>query len=215
MNNTKQKQPLAHHFDSYEQQSEAGKLGLWLFLATEILAFGGLFVGYSIYRGQYPEIFKASSYFLDWKLGAFNTVVLLISSFTMAISIYYAQKDQIKKCQLALVSTLVCGFIFMTVKYMEYSHKMHLGIFPGKFFSYTGDQFVEGMPLYFSFYYLMTGLHGSHVIMGMGLIAWMLYKTFNKQIGAHHYTPLEYIGLFWHLIDLIWIYLFPLLYLVD
>lgn len=206
---------LAHHFDSYQQQVRAEKLGMWLFLATEILMFGGLFVAYLIYSGEYPQIFKAGAQFLDWKKGAINTVVLLVSSWTMAMSIYYAQKDQIKKSQIMLISTLVCGLLFMLIKYLEYSHKFHEGIFPGQFFSYTGGGFVEGLPLYFSFYYLMTGLHASHVLIGMALIAWVLIRTYKKQIGAHHYMPLEYVGLFWHLVDLIWIYLFPLLYLVE
>ena len=205
----------AHHFDNYEQQVSAEKLGMWLFLATEILMFGGLFVGYLIYHGEYAEIFKAGSRFLDWKKGATNTVVLLLSSFTMAMSIYYAQKNKIKHCQKMLIATLVCGFLFMFIKYLEYSHKFHVGIFPGKFFSYTGEGFVEGLPLYFSFYYLMTGLHASHVLIGLALIFWMLVKTYKNQIGPHYYRPLEYVGLFWHLVDLIWIYLFPLLYLVE
>ncbi|MCZ0933366.1 MAG: cytochrome c oxidase subunit 3 family protein [Oligoflexia bacterium] len=206
---------LAHHFDSYEQQVRAEKLGMWLFLATEILMFGGLFVAYVIYSGEYPAIFKAGAQFLDWKKGAINTVVLLVSSWTMAMSIYYAQKDQIRKCKIMLISTLSCGFLFMVIKYIEYSHKFHEGIFPGGFFSYSGEGFVEGLPLYFSFYYLMTGLHASHVLIGMSLIAWALVRTYKKQIGSHHYMPLEYVGLFWHLVDLIWIYLFPLLYLVE
>ena len=205
----------AHHFDNYDQQVRAEKLGMWLFLATEILMFGGLFVAYLIYSGEYPKVFKAGAQFLDWKKGAINTVVLLVSSWTMVMSIYYAQKDQMKKSQLMLISTLACGFLFMLIKYMEYSHKFHEGIFPGGFFSYTGEGFVEGLPLYFSFYYLMTGLHASHVFVGMALIAWALFKSYKKQIGAHHYMPLEYVGLFWHLVDLIWIYLFPLLYLVE
>ena len=164
--------------------------------------FGGLFVGYVIYHAEYPEIFKAGSHFLDWKKGAINTVVLLVSSFTMAMSIYYAQKDKIKHCQQMLIATLVCGFLFMFIKYIEYSHKFHEGIYPGGFFSYTGEGFVEGLPLYFSFYYLMTGLHASHVLIGLALISWMLLKTYRKQIGPHHYAPLEYVGLFWHLVDL-------------
>ena len=206
---------VAHHFDSYTQQASASKLGIWVFLCTEILMFGGLFVGYLIYHNVYPEVFKVGSEFLDWKLGSVNTLVLLVSSFTMAISIFYAQKNQMRKCQFALISTLVCGLIFMFIKYIEYSHKMHVGIFPGKFFSYTGENLIEGLPLYFSFYYLMTGLHGSHVLIGMGLISWMLYRAFKGTVGPSHYLPIEIVGLFWHLVDLIWIYLFPLLYLVD
>lgn len=207
--------PLAHHFSSYEQQSSAGTLGMWLFLCTEILMFGGLFVGYVIYHSLYPEIFKAGSEFLDWKKGGINTVVLLVSSFTMALSIYFAQKDKKRACCISLILTLFCGLLFMLIKYMEYSHKMHVGIFPGKFFTYTGDGNVEGLALYFSFYYLMTGLHASHVLLGMGLIGWALYRVFINKVHSHHYKPLEYVGLFWHLVDLIWIYLFPLLYLVE
>lgn len=209
------KQAFAHHFDNYEQQGSAEKLGMWLFLATEILMFGGLFVGYTIYHGEYPEVFKAGAKFLDWKKGGLNTVILLLSSFTMAMSIYYAQKNCIKLCKYMLMATLACGFLFMLIKYMEYSHKFHEGIFPGGFFSYTGEGFVEGLPLYFSFYYLMTGLHASHVLIGMALISWGLVRVYKGHIGPHHYRPLEYVGLFWHLVDLIWIYLFPLLYLVE
>ena len=205
----------AHHFDNYNQQVRAEKIGMWLFLATEVLMFGGLFVGYLIYKGRYPDVFKAGAYFLDWKMGAVNTAFLLLSSWTMVASIYYAQKNLIKKCQLMLASTLACGVVFMCIKYFEYSHKFHKGIFPGAFFSYQGDHFVEGLPLYFSFYYLMTGLHASHVLIGMCLMAWMLLKTYKNQINAQNYMPLEYVGLFWHLVDLIWIFLFPLLYLVE
>ena len=208
-------QPLAHHFKNYEQQASAGKLGVWLFLATEILMFGGLFVGYLIYKTEYADVFQAASQFLDWKKGSINTVVLLFSSFTMAASIYYAQKDQMRKCQGMLLVTIFCGLLFMFIKYIEYSHKIEMGILPGKFFTYTGEGFVEGLPLYFSFYYLMTGLHASHVIIGVFLMIAMLYKTFINKIGPKHYMPLEYVGLFWHLVDLIWIYLFPLLYLVE
>lgn len=208
-------QPVAHHFDSYEQQASAGKLGMWLFLSTEILMFGGLFVSYLIFKGEYPDVFRAGAHFLDWKKGAINTVVLLVSSFTMVLSIYYAQKNLMKKCQLALVATIFCGLTFMFIKYLEYSHKIHEGILPGKLFTYTGEHFVDGLPLYFSFYYLMTGLHASHVIVGLSLMFWMLYKISKKKIGPNHFIPLEYVGLFWHLVDLIWIYLFPLLYLVD
>ncbi|MBC6414988.1 MAG: cytochrome c oxidase subunit 3 family protein [Bdellovibrionales bacterium] len=206
---------LAHHFNSYKDQIRAEKIGMWLFLATEILMFGGLFVGYTIYHAEYTKVFKVGAEFLNWKKGAINTVVLLFSSWTMVMSIYYAQKDQIKKCQMMLGTTLVCGFLFMFIKYLEYSHKFHEGIFPGIYFSYTGSAFVEDLPLYFSFYYLMTGLHASHVFIGMALIFWMLIKTYKKQINSSHYMPLEYVGLFWHLVDLIWIFLFPLLYLVE
>ena len=205
----------AHHFESVEQEKSACKLGLWLFLSTEILMFGGLFVGYALYKRRYPEIFLQGAEFLDWKLGALNTVVLLLSSLTMALSIYFAQKGRSKDSTRCLWLTLLCGFIFMGVKYIEYSHKLHLGLAPGDFFSYTETETLKGLPLYFSFYYLMTGLHGSHVLAGMGAIFWLILRSRKNHFGPAYYTPLECVGLFWHLVDLIWIYLFPLLYLVE
>ena len=210
-----QKHHHAHHFNSAEQEVQASKLGMWIFLCTEILMFGGLFVGYAIYHKMYPDLFIQGATFLDWKLGALNTVVLLVSSLTMALSIYYAQKGNNKNSSVCLWLTLLCGFIFMGVKFIEYSHKLELGLAPGHFFSYTDTATLEGLPLYFSFYYCMTGLHGSHVLAGMILIFWLIIRSHKKHFGPSYYTPLECVGLFWHLVDLIWIYLFPLLYLVE
>jgi cytochrome c oxidase subunit III len=207
----------AHHFNSAEHEYNASKFGLWLFLATEILMFGGLFVGYAIYHNLHPELFKVGSKFLDWKMGSLNTVVLLISSFTMALSIYYAQINDKKKVLINLYITLACAGIFMLVKYFEYQHKIHLGLLPGKLFSYTGEgmEGVANLPLYFSFYFCMTAIHGSHVLAGMVLIVWLIRRAHRGEFGPKYYTPLECVGLFWHLVDLIWIYLFPLLYLVG
>ncbi len=205
---------LAHHFKSLDQQFGAAKLGTWLFLCTEILMFGGLFVGYVIFHGLYPEMFAEGATHLDWRLGAVNTVVLLFSSFTMAASIYYAQTNQKKKCMNMLLITFICGLMFMVIKYFEYSHKIHLGLTPGELFAFK-DAGSENLALYFSFYFLMTGLHGSHVIVGMGLIAWCWFRAKNNEFSDEFYTPVECVGLFWHLVDLVWIYLFPLLYLVG
>lgn len=207
----------AHHFDSAEHEYNTAKFGTWLFLCTEILMFGGLFVGYIIYHRMYPEMFKAGATHLDWKLGALNTVVLLISSFTMVLGIYYAQMGQKKKSLINLYITVACGAIFMVVKYFEYTHKIHLGLLPGEYFSYKGaiPEGITNLPMYFSFYFTMTGLHGSHVLAGMGLIGWVIYRTHKGEFSPEYYTPIECVGLFWHLVDLIWIYLFPLLYLVG
>lgn len=205
---------LAHHFKNLEQQFDAAKLGVWLFLCTEILMFGGLFVGYLIFHGIYPEMFAEGASHLDWRLGALNTVVLLFSSYTMATGIHYAQTNQRKKSMMALGVTVLCGLIFMAVKYFEYTHKFHLGLEPGKFFSFEGAQH-SNLALYFSFYFLMTGLHGSHVLVGLGLIIWVMIRTAKGEFDSEFYTPVEGVGLFWHLVDLIWIYLFPLLYLVG
>lgn len=213
----------AHHFDSAEHEYSSSKQGLWLFLSTEILMFGGLFVGYAIFHNIYPELFRAGSTFVDWRWGATNTVVLLISSLTMALGIYYAQKREVSKAVLMLWITLACGAIFMGIKYIEYSHKIHLGLLPGTWFHGSLDvtfadgvvQRIDNLPLYFSFYFMMTGLHGVHVLVGMGLILWVLLRVRKGEFGPNYYTPVEGVGLFWHLVDLVWIYLFPLLYLVS
>lgn len=211
----------AHHFESAEAEYEASKFGTWAFLATEILMFGGLFVGYIIFHQRYPEMFHAGSQFLDWKLGALNTIVLLVSSLTMALSIYYAQHNDKQKTLLNLYVTLICGGIFMCVKYIEYSHKIHMGLLPGHLFHPHGEgveavahQF-SNLGMYFGFYFTMTGLHGSHVLAGMGLITWLIVRTHRGEFNSKYWTPLECVGLFWHLVDLIWIYLFPLLYLIG
>lgn len=211
----------AHHFESAEAEYHASKFGTWTFLVTEILMFGGLFVGYILYHEKFPEMFHAGSKFLDWKLGALNTVVLLFSSLTMALSIYYAQTNQKAKVLLNLYITLACAFIFLGVKYIEYTHKFHMGLYPGRYFhpheawvQKIADQFPN-LAMYFSFYFCMTGLHGSHVIAGMGLIIWLIVRAHRGEFDSKYYTPLECVGLFWHLVDLIWIYLFPLLYLVG
>jgi cytochrome c oxidase subunit III len=208
----------AHHFESAEHEYETTKFGMWTFLVTEIVMFGGLFVGYIIYHGLYPEAFHAGSKFLDWRMGAFNTVVLLVSSLTMALSIHYAQVNQKQKMLVNLYITLGCALIFMVVKYFEYHHKIEMGTLPGRLFTYDGAEvaaFKDVLPMYFAFYFCMTGLHGSHVLVGMGLIIWLIIRGHRGEFGPKYYTPLECVGLFWHLVDLIWIYLFPLLYLVG
>lgn len=213
---TSHKHHHAHHFNSAEHEYESSKFGLWLFLCTEILMFGGLFVGYIIFHGQYPEAFAVGSkHFLNWRLGAFNTIVLLVSSFTMALSIHYAQVNKPKLIRLNLWITLLCGAIFMVVKYFEYAHKIHEGTLPGTLFTYAGPEMIEHLPMFFSFYFVMTGLHGSHVLAGMIFITWLLIRSYRNEFNSEYFTPLECVGLFWHLVDLIWIYLFPLLYLVG
>lgn len=218
---TPHKHHYAHHFQSAEHEYNTSKFGVWTFLVTEILMFGGLFVGYIMYHERYPEMFHIGSTFLDWRLGALNTVVLLFSSLTMALSIYYAQINQKGKVLLNLYITLACAFVFLMVKYFEYHHKFELGLYPGRYFSPTENHILEylkahpNLPMYFSFYFCMTGLHGSHVIAGMALIVWLIVRAHRGEFDSEYYTPLECVGLFWHLVDLIWIYLFPLLYLVG
>jgi cytochrome c oxidase subunit III len=222
----------AHHFESAQHEYDTAKQGVWLFLATEVLMFGGLFVGYAIFHHIFPEVFKIGAKFTDWKMGAMNTVVLLTSSLTMALGIYYVQVGNKSKAMMNLAITVICGAIFMGIKYLEYSHKIHMGLLPGSWYHGNITEILEelrhkgfaienaselpkNLPLYFSFYYLMTGLHGIHVMIGMGLILWTMYRLNRGDFSPKHYTFVEGTGLFWHLIDLVWIYLFPLLYLVS
>lgn len=205
---------VAHHFKDAEHEYQTSKQGIWLFMATEILMFGGLFVGYAIFHKLYPEMFAEGAKFLDWKMGFINTLVLIFSSLTMALGIHYFQKNDKKKATIALATTIVCGLIFMVIKYFEYTHKFHLGIYPGKFFAYQGAEH-SNLALYFSFYFIMSGLHGIHVLIGMGLITWVMIRGMKGEFNSQYYTPVEGVGIFWHIVDLIWIYLFPILYLIG
>ena len=206
---------VAHHFDSREHQYSSAKQGLWLFMATEILMFGAIFAAYAIYRNIYPTAFAQGSALLNWKMGFVNTLVLIFSSFTMALAIYYCQINKHKAAIFNLLITLACAGAFLIIKYFEYSGKISHGILPGKFFHFHESGYATHLPLFFSFYFVMTGLHGLHVIAGMGLITWMLYKVKRKELHGEYYTPLEGVGIFWHIVDLIWIYLFPILYLIG
>ncbi|MCP4632328.1 MAG: cytochrome c oxidase subunit 3 family protein [candidate division Zixibacteria bacterium] len=205
---------LAHHFSEPQQQHESAKLGMWIFLLTEILLFGGLFVAYTIYRVWQPDMFYNAHKYLDVYLGTFNTIVLITSSVTMALAIRSIQLNDRKKSIALLVATLLLAGTFLVVKYFEYSHKFHLGQLPGKYYTFTG---VEGdnPHIFFSIYFAMTGLHGIHVILGMCVIGWILRRTIKGDFSSDYYTPMEMTGLYWHLVDLIWIYLFPLLYLIG
>ncbi len=213
---------LKHYFVNHEQQFDAAKLGMWLFLVTEILLFSGMFVAYAVYRSWHPEVFAQASELLDWRLGALNTVVLLASSFTVALSIHFIQKGEKEKVVVLLILTLVCAAIFMGVKFVEYSGKFSHGVFPGAGFEPHG--IVDGKdyskydipfaPQFFSIYFVMTGIHGIHVLVGMGLFGWLITRVARGHFSPQWYTPVELTGLYWHLVDIIWIFLFPLLYLI-
>jgi cytochrome c oxidase subunit 3 len=286
---------LAHHFDTPQQQFDAGKLGIWLFLLTEVLFFAGLFCAYTVYRSMHPEVFVYAHYFLDTKLGALNTCVLLISSLTAAWAVRNAQLKEQKALMLNIVITIACACTFMCVKYVEYSHKYHDGLLPGHNFQ-PKEQIWElksfrdrhpeaaeyaeklakldekkaaaagGTPaagsetakveanaekiarpteeelepllaaglvgprsldpsahisrprmahVFFGIYFFMTGLHGFHVLIGIGIWIWMLVKAAKGQFGPTYFGPIDFTALYWHLVDLIWIYLFPLLYLIH
>jgi cytochrome c oxidase subunit III len=281
---------LAHHFDTPQQQFDAGKLGIWLFLLTEVLFFSGLFCAYTIYRAMRPEVFVYAHYFLDTKLGAVNTCVLLVSSLTAAWSVRNAQLGETRKLVTNISVTILCAFTFMVVKYFEYSHKYHDGLLPGRNFNPTvqvweTDSFKSKHPeaaayaarlashtqrvqppagpegrvadgaapsvalskpaqaqiepllkagiigpkselvtapsrpknahVFFGIYFFMTGLHGFHVLAGIGVFIWLLLRARTGVFGPMYFGPIDYAALYWHLVDLIWIYLFPLLYLIH
>lgn len=205
---------LQHHFTDMGQQFSATKLGMWLFLVTEVLLFGGLFVGFAIMHMKHPEAFRQAHHHLDRVMGATNTVVLLISSFTMVLGVWAASTSRKKLLIWMLILTLLCAGVFLVIKYIEYSHKFHDGLLPGHFYSHQGDT-VPGQFLFWSFYFMLTGLHGIHVLLGMAAISWVLYRALKMQFSAEYYGPVDLVGLYWHLVDMIWIYVFPLLYLIS
>jgi cytochrome c oxidase subunit 3 len=205
---------VAHHFVDAEQQFDSAKLGMWVFLVTEVLFFGGLFAAYIIFRAWYPELFTKASTQLDTIMGGINTIVLIASSLTMALSIRAAQTNNKKATFNFLLATLVLAGVFLVIKYFEYTHKFHIGIYPGKFYTFTEIDHPKAN-VFFSIYYMMTGLHGIHVVIGMGLIAWLMVRAQKGHFSSEYFTPVEITGLYWHLVDLIWIFLFPLFYLIE
>ncbi len=215
---------LQHHFDNPGQQEGAAKLGMWLFLATELLMFSGLFVAYFYMRDQYPDMVLEYHEHLNKWLGSLNTLFLITSSFTMAMAVRAIQVNKPKLSARLLLATIVLGLAFMVVKYFEYKAKIEHGLLPGNAFletihtaagEFQRQGWYGGPQLFFGLYFAMTGLHGVHVLVGIGLLAWVLLKTKNGRFSGNYYTPVENVGLYWHLVDLIWIFLFPLLYLVK
>ena len=189
-----------HHIDPAVEYSSS-KLGMWLFLGTEILLFGGLFTAYAIFRAKYPEMFMEQHLELNKKLGAINTCVLIFSSLTMAMGVSAIQRGKQKATAILIFITILCGLAFGVVKYFEYSAKFHHHIYPDT-------------SIFFSLYFMMTGLHMLHVFVGLVILATLLVLTMKGKFNAQYSTPIEIGGLYWHLVDLIWIYLFPLLYLI-
>ncbi|MGD8427305.1 MAG: cytochrome c oxidase subunit 3 family protein [Balneolaceae bacterium] len=205
---------LQHHFVDAEQQFDSAKMGMWIFLVTEILFFGGLFAAYAVFRILHPELFVEASKELNTVWGTVNTLVLIGSSLTVAMAIKSAQLNQKKNIAINLGITIVLACIFMVIKYFEWEHKFSLGIYPGASYTFTGIDNPHAS-VFFSLYYLMTGLHGIHVIVGIGIMSWLLRRSLKGDFDSEYYTPVEIAGLYWHLVDIIWIFLFPLFYLID
>lgn len=238
---------LAHHFDDKHQQFDSGKLGIWVFLVTEILFFSGLFCAYAVYRSHHPEIFSKASHFLNTTLGATNTIVLLFSSLTAAWAVRNAQLGQKRALMINIVLTILCACGFMVIKYFEYTHKIHMGVVPGANYhpSEEAQKILDGLvdehgnpipqetsiqeawtwnpdkpeaknvQIFFSIYYGMTGLHGFHVLCGIVVWLWILRRASRGEFGPKFFGPVDFTALYWHIVDVIWIFLFPLLYLIH
>ncbi len=205
---------LAHHFDDVQQQRDAATLGMWVFLMTEIMFFGGLFTAYIVYRAYYPDAFAGASHHLDLTLGGINTVVLIASSLTMAMAVYGAQVGHRRMLISCLALTCLLGATFLVIKAFEYYHKYIDHLVPGSSFIYPGANSRQA-ELFFSIYFAMTGMHAFHMIIGLGILTVLIVKARRGRFTTSYHSPVELSGLYWHFVDIIWIFLFPLLYLVG
>src|SRR5918911_2467607 len=210
-----------------EQQREAGNIGMWVFLVQEIMFFGGLFLAYSIFRAKYPAAFAAASNHLDIRLGAVNTVVLIVSSLTMALAVYYAQTGVRRMQVICLTVTLLLGLTFLGIKAVEYRQKYVDNLIPGNII--PGHPFnpdleelhlppgasIKNVEMFYWIYFAMTGLHALHMIIGVGIIAYLIWKARKGTYSPEYHSPVEISGLYWHFVDIVWIFLFPLLYLLG
>jgi cytochrome c oxidase subunit 3 len=204
---------LAHHFSSLERQVDATRLGMWLFLSTEVLLFSPLFVAYAVYRYSFPAAFAASSRSSEIWAGTVNTLVLITSSLTVALAIHFVRTDKPRIAVVCLAITIAFALAFLGIKAVEYTAHFHEHQLPGQFYRFEVVR-QPGASMYWSLYFLMTGLHGLHVLIGMTVLSVILYRTAHGYYGSHYYVGIELAGLYWHLVDLIWIFLFPLLYLI-
>ena len=205
---------LAHHFDSLEQQRESSTLGMWLFLVNEVMFFGGLFAAYIVYRSARPEAFIAGSHELDITLGLVNTAILIGSSLTMALGVRAAQLGNRKQLLGFLAATGVLGLAFLGIKAVEYTAKWNHHLVPGPHFHFPGP-LGDQVQMFFSLYFAMTAMHALHMVVGIGLLAWIFVDSWRGRFGPEYYNPVENFGLYWHFVDIVWIFLFPLLYLIG
>lgn len=207
---------LAHQFDDALQQHQAATVGMWAFLATEVLLFGGMFAGYGVYRHWYGETWALASRQLDLVLGTVNTFVLLTSSFTMALSVQAAELKQRGKLLGCLATTIGLGIVFLAIKGTEYWHKIESHLLPGPSFHWVGNPGEQGpAQLFFSYYFALTGTHAVHMVIGLCVLIALCVQTWRDKTGPIRGTSVENSGLYWHFVDIIWVFLFPLLYLID
>jgi len=227
---------LQHHFENMEQQREAGALGMWVFLVTELMFFGGMFLAYTLYRTKFPADFASASNHLDLTLGAVNTVVLILSSFTMALAVYSSQVGKQRNQIVCLILTIVLGLTFLGIKAVEYHDKYEDHLIPGQLIPgrpYAPEVQEHGAPddkhklhllpgatvkhveMFYWIYFAMTGMHALHMIIGVGILSVILYFSWRGRYGPEYHNPVEISGLYWHFVDIVWIFLFPLLYLLG
>ena len=205
---------LREQFHTLEQQRETASLGMWVFLITEIMFFGGLFLTYTVNRAAYPAAFAQGSHYLNVRLGTINTAVLICSSLTMALAVYASQVGRRKMLVGFLSLTILLGLVFLGIKGIEYADKFKEHVVPGPSFVFPGPETAHAQ-LYFSLYFAMTGLHALHMIIGVGVVAVILAMAWRGRFSPEYHSPVEVSGLYWHFVDIIWIYLYPLLYLID
>ncbi len=219
---------LQHHFENMEQQREAGTLGMWIFLVTEIMFFGGMFLAYTLYRNLFPAGFVLASNHLDITLGAVNTGVLILSSFTMAMAVYFTQTGKLRPQVWCLVLTLILGLTFLGIKAVEYHEKYtdrlipgriipgaHFGPDPHAFHLQAGAPELAQIEMFYWIYFAMTGMHALHMVIGAGLLTYLIIFSLKRRFDPEYHSPVEVIGLYWHFVDIVWIFLFPLLYLLG
>jgi cytochrome c oxidase subunit 3 len=210
---------LAHHFDDLAQQHRAATLGMWTFLVTEVMLFGGVVTGYAVYRSAYAAEFAGASGHLSIVLGGVNTAILLGSSLTMALAVRSAQLGSSRGAAARIGLTLVLGTVFLAIKASEWYAEYRDGLIPGR--TFHGQEFEEAgldpatVQLFFVFYFVLTGLHAAHMLIGMGVLSLVGWWAWRNRYDAEYHTPVEAAGLYWHFVDVVWIYLFPLLYLIG
>jgi cytochrome c oxidase subunit III len=207
---------LREQFDTEDQQKDASTLGMWVFLITEIMFFGGMFLAYTLYRTMYPTVFGIASSSLNLPIGATNTCVLLLSSFTMAMAVRSGQLGKKKAVIWFLIITMLFGLAFLGIKAFEWTDKFHEHHVPAfANFHLEGTQLQGQAKLFFSLYFAMTGLHALHMAVGVGIVLFIIIETAKNKYSPKYYTPIDIAGLYWHFVDIVWIFLFPLFYLID
>jgi cytochrome c oxidase subunit 3 len=216
---THSRAPLAHHFADLAQQKESASLGMWVFIAQEVMFFGGLFLAYTVYRNLYPEAFAAGSHHLNRTIGLFNTIVLIASSLTMAMAVHAAAIGRRSQIVTYLLLTVLLGSTFLGVKVFEYKEKFDHHLVPGDTFSASElglqGEHARQAEIYYSLYFAMTGLHAAHMIVGIPILLGLALRARAGAYTPEYHSPVELTGLYWHFVDIVWIFLFPLLYLIP